>query len=271
MEKNDVKRTITEGQSMTIIALLTDFGHSEYVGVMKGQIYRNVDENTLPSLHLIDITHEIPPQDIKSAAWVLLQSYKFFPRDTIFCCVVDPGVGTDRQVVAVKTSNYWFIAPDNGLLWPVLEREGSFEAWLVPISTSASRTFHGRDVMSVAAARLSQSIPEAMGWKKTGIRVKMSFYLNEEEREGEIVRIDHFGNVITNLPVHDEQGQYRVEIGRWKKVLTFHSTYASAKEGELFLIKGSADTFEISVPNGSAFSKHPEIFVVGNRIKIHEK
>ncbi len=260
-----------EGCTLSIIALMTDFGTSEYVGVMKGQIFRHVDENTITGLHVIDITHDIPPQNIKSAAWILLQSYEFFPRGTIFCCVIDPGVGTKRQVIAVKTSRYWFVAPDNGLLWPTLEKEGSFEIWQVPVPTESSRTFHGRDVMAVAAAQLSHLIPEVLGWKKTGIRVKMSFYLDENESIGEIVHVDRFGNVITNLPVRQEATEYRVEIEKWKKTLHFHPTYASAELGELFLIKGSAGTFEISVPNGSAFSRHPDIFLVGKKIKIREK
>lgn len=257
---------------MPVVALLTDFGTSEYVGVMKGQIYRIVSDSNMSSeLHVVDITHEIPPQNVKSAAWVLLQTYKFFPRDTIFCCVIDPGVGTDRQVLAVKTPNYWFVAPDNGLSWPVLEKESVAEAWQVPVPATASRTFHGRDVMSVAAAQLVRSTPEELGWKNTEIQVKMNFYWNESEGEGEIVHVDRFGNVITNIPVKDERVEYDVEIGQWKKVLHFHPTYADAEPEELFLIKGSAGTFEISVPNASAHAKQPEVFVVGKKIRIQER
>ncbi len=255
---------------MRLMVLLTDFGFTEYVGVMKGQIYRNVPDEMRRELQIIDLVHDILPQNIKSAAWVLLQSYRYFPSRTIFCCVVDPGVGTTRKIIAAKSGDYWFVAPDNGLLWPILETDNEYEVWEIPIPSHASKTFHGRDVMAVAAANLVYSLPESLGWRMTKVRVKMSFHLDERKNEGEIVHIDHFGNIITNIPAKDDvKSEYEVEIDDWHDILHFHHTYADADPNELFLIKGSANTFEISVSNGSAVSRKPNLFIIGKKIKIH--
>mgnify|MGYP005867108563 CR=1 FL=1 len=99
-----------------MIALLTDFGDSEYSGMMRGVIH-----SICPSAHVVDLTHSVSPQCVIEAAWILLQSHRFFPSGTTFVCVVDPGVGTSRRAVLVQTPDYNFIAPDNGILWPTLE------------------------------------------------------------------------------------------------------------------------------------------------------
>jgi S-adenosylmethionine hydrolase len=110
-----------------MIVLLTDFGHSEYVGVMKGVIY-----SIAADAKIVDLCHSISPQSIIEASWVLKNDYKYFPQGSIFCCVVDPGVGTQRRAIAVRTENYYFVGPDNGLFWEtvseqkVLERKGNY-------------------------------------------------------------------------------------------------------------------------------------------------
>ena len=111
-----------------MIVLLTDFGESEYVGVMKGVIYNLVSGATIT-----DLTHSISPQSVCEAAWVLLKSYRFFPKHTIFTCVVDPGVGTTRDAVLVETPDYVFISPDNGLLSPTLDKCGQFKIYSLKI------------------------------------------------------------------------------------------------------------------------------------------
>ncbi|MHA2377567.1 MAG: SAM hydrolase/SAM-dependent halogenase family protein [Candidatus Thorarchaeota archaeon] len=96
-----------------MIVLMTDFGESEYVGIIKGVIY-----SIAPEAQVVDLTHTISPQSTREGAWILLNSYHFFPKGSIFVCVVDPGVGTDRDAVVVKTENYTFVGPDNGLMFP---------------------------------------------------------------------------------------------------------------------------------------------------------
>jgi S-adenosylmethionine hydrolase len=95
-----------------MIVLLTDFGQSEYAGVMKGVIY-SIDSDA----KIVDLCHDISPQNIIEASWILRNNYKYFPEGAVFCCVVDPGVGTQRKALAVKTEKFYFVAPDNGLLW----------------------------------------------------------------------------------------------------------------------------------------------------------
>ena len=122
-----------------MIVLLTDFGQSEYVGVMKGVIYSNAGD-----AKIIDLCHDISAQSIIEASWLLKNNYKYFPKGSVFCCVVDPGVGTDRKAIAVKTEDYYFIAPDNGLLWETIKKRRVIEIRQIPIPENASRTFHGR-------------------------------------------------------------------------------------------------------------------------------
>ena len=123
-----------------MIVLLTDFGQSEYVGVMKGVIY-SVHE----SARIVDLCHDISPQSIIEASWILKNNYSYFPNGAVFCCVIDPGVGTDRKALAVKTPDYYFVAPDNGLLWETLKEQDIVEIRVIPVPEDASRTFHGRD------------------------------------------------------------------------------------------------------------------------------
>jgi len=133
-----------------MVVLLTDFGRSEYVGVMKGVIY-SIDREA----KIVDLCHDISPQNIIEASWILKNSYKYFPEGVTFCCVVDPGVGTGRKAVAVKTDDYYYVAPDNGLLWEALRQQNIIDMRQIPIPEDASRTFHGRDVFAKAAASIN--------------------------------------------------------------------------------------------------------------------
>ena len=140
------------------IVLLTDFGYQDhYAGVLRGVI-----ASIAPRCPLLDLTHGIEPQNILEGAFQLLQGYSFFPSKTIFVCVVDPGVGTRRMILCAKTKRYYFIAPDNGLLDPVLTREGDYEVRSLEnpkfMKSPASSTFHGRDKMAPAAAHLAKSV-----------------------------------------------------------------------------------------------------------------
>jgi len=243
-----------------MIVLLTDFGDSEYVGVMKGVIYRFA-----PNAKVVDLCHTIQPQSIIEGSWILKNNYKYFPESATFCCVVDPGVGTERKAIAVKTENYYFVGPDNGLLWEALAEQKVIKIRKIAVSADASRTFHGRDVFAKAAAQIEKGEFESTG-KKTKTIKKLELY--KKGRYGIVVRIDRFSNIVTNL-ARQNKTLYCVETTKkkWirpldrtrdrqahhiKYTMNLYMTYESAKEGELFLIEGSCNTLEISLKNGNA-------------------
>lgn len=229
-----------------MIAILTDFGQSEYVGIMRGVILRHT-----PGAVIVDLYNEVEAQSVREGAWVLYTAYKHFPPGTVFLCVVDPGVGSDRQALAVRTSRYYFVGPDNGLLYPAVMDDEVQEVVALPVPPGASATFHGRDVFAPAAARLEAGASLGDLGRPTDIRAALTFH--RQGREGEIVRVDRFGNIITNLP-HIGQDQYRVSVESYRRVMPFVRTYAEAPRGTLFVIEGSAGTLEISLKNGSAWS-----------------
>jgi len=225
-----------------MIVLLTDFGQSEYVGVMKGVIYSIASD-----AKIVDLCHSIGPQNVVEASWVLKNNYKYFPEGTIFCCVVDPGVGTERKAIAVKTDKYYFVGPDNGLMWEAAAQE-IVDIRQIAVPADASRTFHGRDVFAKAAANIELGKFEAIGEKIKEIK-KLKLY--QKDREGIVVRVDRFGNIVTNL-AKQKKDKYSVVTGGKKYVMRCYPNYSSAKENELFLIEGSSKTLEISLKNGDA-------------------
>jgi hypothetical protein len=240
-----------------MIVLLTDFGQSEYVGVMKGVIY-----SIAGGAKIVDLCHDISPQNIIEASWLLKNNYKYFPEGAAFCCVVDPGVGTQRKALAVKTEKFFFVAPDNGLLWETLKEQKIIVIRQIPIPADASRTFHGRDVFAKAAANIDLGNFDDVGEKTKEIE-RLELYQNQ--REGIVVRIDGFGNIITNLTKQDKD-KYSVQIDNNKYEMAYYPDYYSAKDDELFLIEGSSNTLEISLKNGSADNKlHVK---VGEKVKI---
>ena len=183
------------------IAMATDFGLDDpYVGIMKGVI-----SSLSPITKLIDLTHQIPPGDIQRGAFVLWQSAKDFPQDTIFLGVVDPGVGTDRKGICLRCQDQYFIGPDNGLFSYIL-LGNDYQAWELTNPDlqlqNAGNTFHGRDIFAPAAAHLSAGIP----CKNFGSPVNKLISLptpnlnfSETKLKGEILSIDGFGNMFTSL------------------------------------------------------------------------
>jgi hypothetical protein len=238
-----------------VIALLTDFGTKDYfVGAMKGTILLiNKKAN------IIDITHEISPQDINSARFTLRACYKNFPKKTIFVAVVDPGVGSQRKAILVESKNYYFIAPDNGLLSFIFDEEKNIKAFELTNETyfaeKISRTFHGRDVFAPAAAHLSKGIAV----EKFGAEIKDFIHykttepkrISEKEIEAEIIHIDRFGNLITNLKTEELPDKFSIEIGG-QNINKLQSYYAEAGKGKLFMISGSAGFLEIVAFQDSA-------------------
>ncbi|MCA9398483.1 MAG: SAM-dependent chlorinase/fluorinase [Candidatus Omnitrophica bacterium] len=237
------------------IVLLTDFGTQDsYVGVMKGVIL-TIQNDT----HLVDLTHHIKPQNIVQAATVLKNAYKFFPAKTVFCCVVDPGVGTERHPVIVKTKDYTFVGPDNGLFAPIIAEE---EATVYTISNTkyflepVSQTFHGRDIFAPVAAHVSKGVAVT----KIGTRQKDHVKLNlpqpkvDQRRNcviGQIVDIDRFGNLITNVKPDFLKDAFVIHLKK-KAIDKLSVSYGDAPGGDLLAIIGSHGFLEFSVNQGSA-------------------
>jgi S-adenosyl-L-methionine hydrolase (adenosine-forming) len=240
---------------MVIIALLTDFGTKDYfVGAMKGAIL-SINEN----VHLVDITHEIAAQDIRSAGFNLRACYRDFLVGTIFVAVVDPGVGSDRRAILVETGDYFFIAPDNGLLSFVFDAGEDFRVFELTnpqfFAREISATFHGRDVFAPVAAHLSKGVkadefgPEIADFVR--FDENRPRVVGEDESEAEIIAIDRFGNLITNLEREDLAADFAIEIGA-TRIERLQNYFAENAPGELFMIWGSAGFLELVAFRASA-------------------
>lgn len=244
---------------MPLITLLTDFGLSDnYVGVMKGVICA-----ICPDATIIDLTHQIPPQDITVAAYSLMTAYRFFPDYSVHLAVVDPGVGSGRDIIAMRTGRGFFIAPDNGLLSPVIDAETVYgavavknaELFLHPVSS----TFHGRDIFAPAAAHLAVSGDlDRLGPRiALGNLVRLDILSPEVTKDGitgKIIAVDRFGNLVTNISIREITGlQSDVSIVlRGKRIEGISHTYASVDRGVPLALIGSGDMLEISVNRGDA-------------------
>jgi len=192
--------------SRSVVALMTDFGLRDgYVGVMKGVITAIALE-----AQIIDITHDIAPQNIASGAWILATSYRYFPKQTVFVCVVDPGVGGLRRAIALHAGDWFFVGPDNGLFSYVLAEQPVHAAVILsnPVYhlEQVSSTFHGRDIFAPVGAHLAQGI--AVGELGTVVdpATLQSIDITAPVRLGTqidayIVHVDHFGNLISNIPL----------------------------------------------------------------------
>ncbi|MDQ3181688.1 MAG: SAM-dependent chlorinase/fluorinase [Acidobacteriota bacterium] len=222
-----------------IIALLTDFGTKDYfVGAMKGVIL-----SINPGAKIIDITHEIPPQDISSGSFTLRACYKNFPSETIFVAVVDPGVGSNRKAIICETKNHLFLAPDNGLLSFIFDEAATFRVYKLEnekfFKHPVSSTFHGRDIFAPVAAHLSN------GLKANEFGSEIYDFVRFEENkprkvsdkgiEAEIIHTDRFGNLITNLMQKDLPERFTLEINE-TKIEKMQNFFAEAENGELFMI-----------------------------------
>ena len=235
-----------------VIALLTDFGtHDHYVAAMKGVIL-SIDANA----NILDITHEIPPQDIAAASFMLKACYKDFPSGTIFVCVVDPGVGSERRAIVVETGSYKFVAPDNGLLNSVLAESNDFKAFSITnrkyMRRVISNTFHGRDIFAPAGGHLSKGVPPSEFGEPVALEIeKITSSSSGPPTEAKVIHIDHFGNLVTDIRNEELPDGAGLEIDG-RLITKVYDFYAQASVGELFLIKGSAGLIEISFRDGSA-------------------
>lgn len=246
---------------MSIITLLTDFGAQDYfTGAMKGVIL-----SINPAAAIIDITHEIPPQDIQAAAFNLLSCYKDFPAGTIHVAVVDPGVGSNRRAILVECADQFFVGPDNGLVSWIIEREGKFVARQITgdhfFRKPISPTFHGRDVFAPVAGALSKGVaPEEIGpvMDNPVMLPALSPSASGRGLEGSIIHIDRFGNCITSFTT-EHVNEERIAAGAKllvseRQIGSFRRFFADqgGPESELFMLIGSVGFVEIAAQNASA-------------------
>jgi S-adenosylmethionine hydrolase len=244
---------------MPTVAFLTDFGTSDhYVGAMKGVVL-----GICPQATLVDITHGVPPQDVVAGAFELAASYRYFPAGTIFVVVVDPGVGSARRAIAADAGGYRFVAPDNGILSLVFDEAAP--STIVELTEArfrrpiVSRTFEGRDRFAPAGAWLATGIDIASlgvriaDWTTIAVPVPQ---MDGETIRGEVLRVDRFGNLITNIDrtTIDRAAGGRpavVTLGE-RPVGPIVTTYADVAGGAPCALFGSSDRLEVAVNGGSA-------------------
>ena len=229
-----------------IITLLTDFGTADgYVGEMKGVILTLV-----PDAMIVDISHALAPQDVDAARLTLARVWRRFPRGTIHVVVVDPGVGTERTAMAVESDGRLLVGPDNGVLSPALLHPGS-RAVALAIPPDASPTFHGRDVFAPAAAALARGrAVDSLGIPFAGPIVRRTPEPKRVESghiAGEVILIDRFGNVVTNLVGRRDM---IVEVNG--REIPLARTYSDVESGLPLALVGSNGLIEIAVRDGNA-------------------
>ena len=245
---------------MNTITITTDFGLKDpYVAIMKGVII-----SINPNAHIWDITHEIKPGDIAEAAYILREAHSFFPKGTIHVAVVDPGVGGKRRAIAIKTEDFFFVGPDNGIFWPILEQ--SKNPLIIHLTNKRyflqeiSTTFHGRDIFAPVAAHISRGVDlKDMGYPihdPVVLSIEKPIFL-EDRIIGQVIRADHFGNLITNISEQDIMGKFgskdgvEVEVAGIK-IYGISKTYSDVPPGQPLAIIGSSGSLEISANMASA-------------------
>jgi len=247
-----------------LVSLLTDYGLDDpYAGIVRGVLHRDA-----PHLRdVIDLTHGVPPGDVGTGAFLLERSWSHFPAGTVHVAVVDPGVGGERAILIVEARGHVLLGPDNGLLAPLIESEPLALVRRAderaPVR-GASATFHGRDRFAPLAARLVEGDPPASFGERSEAWVRLERPAPERSPDGrvtaEVIHVDRFGNLITNLPF-----QWLAEAGgpewraRWRcrvgtETLPLVRTYSDAPEGTAVALVDSYERLELAVRDGSAAS-----------------
>lgn len=238
---------------MPRVTLLSDFGTRDgYVGVMKGVLATRD-----PGVLLDDIAHDIPRGDIRKAARVLGRVWRAYPEGTVHLVVVDPGVGTRRRGLALAHSGHFFVAPDNGVLTPILDPGGAWEAVELtrppPLPGMRSRTFHGRDLFAPAAALLAtgHSLRELGPPLRDPLRLSLPQLPAEPGTlTGEVVEVDRFGNLATSLNPRDVEASGGLILEGME--IPFRATYGQVAPGEPVVVINSDGLVEVAVRDGSA-------------------
>ena len=243
-----------------IVTLTTDYGTNDHlVGVLKGVIL-----NINPEVNIVDITHSILAHDILDGALTLSQAYKYFPSKTIHLVVVDPGVGTARRPILVAGDTHYFVAPDNGVLSAIYDQSESLYVWNITsehyFRQPVSNTFHGRDIFAPVAAWLSKSWQTASFGEEITDFVRFAIpkpKVSGNTTKGIVLRVDNFGNLITNLTAEDvpaliaSGAKFTIRVGN-AAVTKIVPTFAQGAAGETFAIIGSSGYVEVCVNKGNA-------------------
>jgi S-adenosylmethionine hydrolase len=244
-----------------LITLTSDFGNLDhFVGTMRGVIL-----GVNPEAQIVDLCNAVSSFDVLDGALTLAQAYSYFPPDTIHLVVVDPGVGTPRRPLLVRTEKYFFIAPDNGVLSLVLEKEERAEVrhitashhFLMPVSN----TFHGRDIFAPCAGWLSKGVEPAKFGDEITDYVRFTLpapkRVGERTLKGAVIKVDKFGNLITNLTTESApelfapEAKVNIRVGE-AVVTAIRCTYGEGKKGELFGLLNSMGALEIACYRGAA-------------------
>lgn len=259
----------------SIITLTTDFGQRDpYVAIMKGVIL-----SINPSARIVDITHGISPGSIQEGSTIIKEAYRYFPPGTIHVGVVDPGVGGKRRPIAVVSEGHFFVGPDNGLFWPIIEAHPRTEVihlteksyWMAAISS----TFHGRDIFAPVAAHLSREIDPYLLGENIDNPITLIHPFVRREHDllvGEVIRVDHFGNLITNITVEElreflsSEGPI-VTIGDLA-LKGIRTAYSDVSSGEPLALIGSSNLLEIAVNRGSAVEKLGDECGIGAKVIV---
>ena len=255
-----------------LITLTSDFGYTDpFVGIMKGVIC-----GINPAAQIVDLSHGIAPQDIMAAAIILRHASQYFPQGTIHVAVVDPGVGSSRRPLLLEFEGHYFIGPDNGVL--SLVTEGKRPTRIVSLSNPSyqlrptSLTFHGRDIFAPTAAYLSRGVgPEAFG-ESTEEFIKLRWpavVKTETSVQGEILYIDHFGNLSTNIGADDLKcllgGQLRVMIHDFS-IPGLSTNYAAVEPGKYIALFNSWGLLEIAIYKGNA--RECSGAIIGDKVQV---
>lgn len=242
-----------------VVTLTTDFGLKDpFVGVMKGRLVAS-----FPAVRIIDLTHEIPAHWPAEAGFWLARSFRYFPRGTVHVAVVDPGVGSAREIAAVENDGHLFLAPDNGLLAPVLDAGTQVQARHVAPDALArlgihgpSATFHGRDIFAPLAAALAEGrlTPADLGPEVNDL---VPGWIDEPvvaagQVSGTVVTIDHFGNLITNIERQHLQGLAHPVVRVGGREFTLRRTYSDVRPGDYLALVNSFEVLEIACAERSA-------------------
>jgi len=248
--------------SEPLISLLTDFGLKDpFVGEMKGVIL-----SICPSARIVDITHEVEKFNIRSGSFLLAEAAPYFPSGTVHVAVVDPGVGSQRRPIVVQSPRSLFVGPDNGLLIPAALAEGAMRVFVLKnrklTREEVSTTFHARDIFAPAAAHLACGFPVNEVGPEIADYVKLSLPEPEfvgESAKCEVVYVDSFGNLITNLPSTRLAAmnlaigtRLRLSVGSRKVNARIVRAYSDLKKGEVGVLEGSHGFVEIAAYERSA-------------------
>lgn len=242
--------SIPSTTGVKVITFTTDFGVSDaYVAQMKAAVLARMGRSAA-KLQLIDVTHDIAPQDVIGGSIALERAVAAFAPRTIHVAVVDPGVGTDRRLLLVQSRGQIVLCPDNGIVTWTWRRYGGEARELTWLPTSSSHTFHGRDILAPVAGLLAAGrSPLKLSRTLSGpLLLDLGLAVGGE---GQVIHIDHYGNVMTNVAAEDTPAGATVWVGR-RRVGPISRTYGDAAVGGALALIGSAGLVEIAVRNGSA-------------------